>query len=212
YGVEVSFLEWIRIGLPVSICILVLCYLVITRIAFPNRLKSIPGSSKLIKQRLADLGAISKSERFVLAIFAVTALSWIFRPYINALLSLVFYGEPSVAILNDTVIAMAGGLLMFAVPTDLKKGEFLLSWDDMKRLPWGILILFGGGLCLAQSLEDSGLIQMVGDGITSWGSIKLWVMVLALSTIGLFLTELMSNVALTTIFVPVVFAIADGLG
>jgi len=212
YGVEVSFLEWIRIGLPVSICILVLCYLVITRIAFPNRLKSIPGSSKLIKQRLADLGAISKSERFVLAIFAVTALSWIFRPYINALLSLVFYGEPSVAILNDTVIAMAGGLLMFAVPTDLKKGEFLLSWDDMKRLPWGILILFGGGLCLAQSLEDSGLIQMVGDGITSWGSIKLWVMVLALSTIGLFLTELMSNVALTTIFVPVVFGIADGLG
>lgn len=212
YGMEVSFVEWIRIGAPVSVCVLVLCYLVITRIAFPNRLKSIPGSSKLIRQRIAGLGAISKPEKFVLIIFTLTALSWIFRPYLNALLSLVFYGDSSVAILSDTVIAMAGGLLMFAIPTNLRKGEFLLTWDDMKRLPWGILILFGGGLCLAQSLEDSGIIQMVGDGITSWGDIDLWVMILALSAISMFLTELMSNVALTTIFVPVVFGIADGLG
>lgn len=212
YDLEISFVEWFKIGLPVSVCILMLCYLVITRLAFPNKLASIAGSANLIKTRLAGLGRISKPEKFVLVIFSLTAFCWIFRPYINAFLSSLFYGEPSVRILDDTVIAMAGGLLMFAVPTSIRKGEFIMTWEDMKRLPWGILILFGGGLCLARSLEDSGIIQMIGDGIASWGNINQWVMILALAAIALFLTELMSNVALTTIFVPVVFGIADSLG
>lgn len=212
YNLEISFVEWFKFGLPVSICVLVLCYLVITRVAFPNRLSSIPGSGKLIKARIAALGPISKPERFVLFIFSLTAFSWIFRPYMNAFLSSLFYGEPSVRILDDTVIAMAGGLLMFAVPTSLRKGEFILTWDDMTRLPWGILILFGGGLCLARSLEESGIIQMIGDSIASWDNLNKWVMILVLAAIAMLLTELMSNVALTTIFVPVVFGIADGLG
>jgi sodium-dependent dicarboxylate transporter 2/3/5 len=213
YQAELSFVEWIAIGLPVSVCILVLCYAVITRVAFPNHIRSIAGSSALIKARLAALGPVSKPEKLVLVIFMLTAFSWIFRPYLNDWLVFLFYGkDASVAILDDTVIAMVGGLLMFAVPTDLKKGEFILTWEDMQRLPWGILILFGGGLCLAGSLEDSGLIQLVGDGITSWGNVELWILILALSAISLFLTELMSNVALTTIFVPVVFGIADGFG
>ncbi|HEY8513620.1 MAG TPA: SLC13 family permease, partial [Cyclobacteriaceae bacterium] len=132
---------------------------------------------------------------------------------INDLLSVIFYGRgEDRAILDDTLIAMIGGLLMFTLPTNFRKGEFLLTWEDMKKLPWGILILFGGGLCLAKSLEDSGLIQLIGDGVTSWGQIDLWVLTLVLAGIALFLTELMSNVALTTIFVPVVFGIADGLG
>lgn len=213
YQAELSFVEWIAIGLPVSVCILVLCYAVITRVAFPNHIRSVAGSSALIKARLAALGPVSKPEKLVLVIFMLTAFSWIFRPYLNDWLVFLFYGkDASVAILDDTVIAMVGGLLMFAVPTDLKKGEFILTWEDMQRLPWGILILFGGGLCLAGSLEDSGLIQLVGDGITSWGNVELWILILALSAISLFLTELMSNVALTTIFVPVVFGIADGFG
>lgn len=212
YDMEISFVEWFGIGLPVSICILILCYLVITRLVFPNRLGSITGSAALIKSRIIGLGPISKSEKFVLVIFSLTAFSWIFRPYINAFISSLFYGEPSVRILDDTVIAMAGGLLMFAVPTNFRKGEFILTWDDMKRLPWGILILFGGGLCLARSLEESGIIEMIGNGIASWGKTDQWVMILVLAGIALFLTELMSNVALTTIFVPVVFGIADGLG
>src|SRR5690606_23413127 len=82
----------------------------------------------------------------------------------------------------------------------------------MERMPWRSLILFGGWLCLARSLEESGLIQMSGDSVTAWGEIDLWILTLALAGIALFLIELMSNVALTTIFVPVVFGIADGLG
>ncbi|MDV3310047.1 MAG: DASS family sodium-coupled anion symporter [Cyclobacteriaceae bacterium] len=213
YEDNVSFTEWLTIGAPIAVAVLVLCYVVITRIAFPNQLKSIRGSSGVIKARLTELGPLTKAERMVLVIFGLTAFSWIFREYINSFLSLVFYGPGAgVKILDDTLIAMTGGLLMFSLPINLRKGEFLLSWEDMKRMPWGILILFGGGLCLARSLEESGLIQMIGDSVTAWGEIDLWILTLALAGIALLLTELMSNVALTTIFVPVVFGIADGLG
>lgn len=213
YEGSVTFTEWLAIGLPVTVAVMILCYLVITRVAFPNQLKSIKGSSAVIQSRLAELGPLTTPERMVLIIFGLTAFSWIFRDYLNDFLSLVFYGRgEGREILDDTLIAMTGGLMMFALPTNFSRGEFLLSWDDMKRLPWGILILFGGGLCLARSLEDSGLIQLIGDGVTSWGEIDVWVLTLALSAIALLLTELMSNVALTTIFVPVVFGIADGFG
>lgn len=213
YEDNVTFTEWLAVGLPVSLTVLILCYVIITRIAFRNQLKSIKGSSGVIRARLAEMGPLSKAERMVLIVFGITAFSWIFRDFINDLLSVIFYGRgEDRAILDDTLIAMIGGLLMFTLPTDFRKGEFLLTWEDMKKLPWGILILFGGGLCLAKSLEDSGLIQMIGDGVTSWGQVNLLVLTLILSAIGLFLTELMSNVALTTIFVPVVFGIADGFG
>src|SRR5690606_6481972 len=187
-------------------------YVVITRVVFPNHLKKIEGSAELIQAKLTSLGSLSLSEKLVLVVFFLTSFSWIFRPYINEGLSIIFYDGVTTDILDDTVIAMAGGLLMFSVPVNLKKGEFLLTWDDTRRLPWGILILFGGGMCLAKSLEDVSLIQMIGGAIASGGSIQLWILVLVLAGISMFLTELMSNVALTTIFVPVVFGIADGLG
>src|SRR5690606_6914221 len=211
--VNVTFPDWLAVGFPASLTVLILCYVIITRIAFRNQLKSIKGSSGVIRARLAEMGPLSKAERMVLIVFGITAFSWIFRDFINDLLSVIFYGRgEDRAILDDTLIAMIGGLLMFTLPTNFRKGEFLLTWEDMKKLPWGILILFGGGLCLAKSLEDSGLIQMIGDGVASWGQVNLLVLTLILSAIGLFLTELMSNVALTTIFVPVVFGIADGFG
>lgn len=213
YEEIITFTDWIVIGMPVAIAVLILCYIIITRVAFPNNLKSIKGSAAVIRSRLAELGPLSKPERMVLIVFGLTAFSWIFRAYINDFLSLVLYGGgEGRQVLDDTLIAMTGGLLMFALPTDFRKGEFLLSWDDMKRLPWGILILFGGGLCLARSLEDSGLIHLVGDAVTAWGEIDVWMLTLALAGIAMLLTELMSNVALTTIFVPVVFGIADGFG
>jgi solute carrier family 13 (sodium-dependent dicarboxylate transporter), member 2/3/5 len=213
YQQDITFLEWIKIGLPVSVCILILCYVIITRLAFPNHLKHIEGSATFIRNKLAALGQISKAEKLVLFVFFITSSGWIFRPYLNELINIFFYqGDTSRIILDDTVIAMTGGLLMFIVPTDTRKWEFILMWDDTKRLPWGILILFGGGMCLAKSLEDVGLIQMIGAGISSLGGIRLWTLTLALAGISILLSEFMSNVALATIFVPVVFGISDGLG
>jgi sodium-dependent dicarboxylate transporter 2/3/5 len=209
YQEDITFLQWFKIGLPVSMGIMALCYFMITRLLLPNHIKNVEGSAELIQSKLNALGRISRQEKFVLAIFFLTSFCWIFRPFINEWLSLLFYGGETKAILDDTVIAIAGGLLMFAVPVNTRTGEFIITWEDTKRLPWGILILFGGGMCLAKSMEEAGLIQQVGEAVAGLGTIQLWVMVLLLTGISLLLTEFMSNVALTTIFVPVVFGIAD---
>ncbi|HPD87643.1 MAG TPA: SLC13 family permease, partial [Proteiniphilum sp.] len=203
YDRDVSFATWMVIGIPLMLTILASCYIIITRILYPNRLKSIEGSAELISAKLKELGAISKEEKRVLVIFAVTCFFWIFRQNINALIGS--------NLLDDTTIAMTGGILMFITPIDLKSASFILDWGDMKNLPWGILLLFGGGLCLAQGMEDAGLVQMIGDQISKQGTMSTGTLVVALSAISMFLTELMSNVALTTIFVPVVLGIADGL-
>ena len=114
-------------------------------------------------------------------------------------------------LLDDTTIAMTGGLLMFVTPIDWKDSTFILDWTDMKNLPWGILLLFGGGLSLAQGMEDAGLVQLIGDQISQQGNLSTGGLIVTLSALSMFLTELMSNVALTTILVPVVLGIADGL-
>ena len=203
YDADVSFAKWMVIGIPTMLAILASCYVIITKILYPNRLQSIDGSSALISGKIKELGPISREEKRVLIIFAFTCFLWIFRQNINALID--------INLLDDTTIAMTGGILMFVTPIVLRNGKFLLEWPDMKNLPWGILLLFGGGLSLAQGMEDAGLVQLVGDQIARQGNLSTTTLVITLSGISMFLTELMSNVALTTIFVPVVLGIADGL-
>ena len=201
---EMEFSKWMLIGIPISCTMLMLTYLLITKVLFPNRLGVIKGSGDVLRKQLLELGKMSTEERLVAFIFAMTALGWIFKKYINLLLG----GE----FMNDTVTAMSGGLLMFLVPVNLKKGIFLMKWEDTRRMPWGILILFGGGLCLAKGMETTGLIQLIGDAISGSGHLQIWLITTILITIMLFMTELMSNVALTTIFIPVVIGIATGFG
>jgi sodium-dependent dicarboxylate transporter 2/3/5 len=204
YGKEISFAQWILIGLPVATLTLVSCYLIITRVLFPNKLPAIAGSGELIKTKLTELGTLKKEEKLVLTIFCITSFLWIFQQPINSIVAQ--------KILNDTNIAIAGGLLMFTIPSNVREHKFLLSWEDTRKLPWGILILFGGGICLAKGMESTGLIKAVGDSISSTHHLELSGLTLLLITVSVLLTEIMSNVALVTIFIPVVFAIATGLG
>lgn len=150
------------------------------------------------------LGKMGKEEKLVLLVFGLTSFFWIFQQAFNSVLQQKVF--------NDTNIAMAGGLLMFLIPVDIGKKTFLLDWEDTKRLPWGILILFGGGICLAKGMEASGIIKSLGDSIASQHHLEFWQLILLLITLSIILTEFMSNVALVTIFVPVVFAIANGMG
>jgi sodium-dependent dicarboxylate transporter 2/3/5 len=106
---------------------------------------------------------------------------------------------------------MGGGILMFITPVSLRRSEFVVDWQSTERLPWGILLLFGGGLCLAKGMEETGIVQLVGDTIAGQGRLSLWVIMLLLTAVMLFMTEVMSNVALTVIFVPVVLSMADSL-
>lgn len=203
YHQKIPFGKWMLFGFPLSLILLGTCYLIITSILFPNHLKKIHGSDELIKNKLKELGAIRKEEKLVLTIFTVTSLLWIFQQPLNILLRK--------EMLNDTNIAMLGGSLMFLVPSSLRHMKFLLSWRDTEKLSWGILILFGGGLCLAQGLSNAGIIQAVGASIAAQSTSVNWLL-FGLITASVFITELMSNVALVQIFIPVVFGIATNLG
>jgi len=202
YNLDVSFSSWMIVGIPLMVAILGGCYFIITRVLYRNHLPAIEGSAKLIENKLTELGKISKAEKLVMLIFSITCFFWIFRQNING-----FIGKN---LLDDTTIAMTGGIIMFLMPLNLKESKFVLDWTDMKNLPWGILLLFGGGLCLADGMADAGLVQLVGEKISSQHAMGPVTLILLLSLISMGLTEVMSNVALTTIFVPVVFGIAEG--
>lgn len=199
FNMEVSFAQWFIIGLPVSVLLLISTYFIITAVLFKNNLKQIEGSDVLIKNRLEMLGKLRKEEMWVLIVFGGTALLWMFQQLINNMLEK--------ELLNDTMIGMTGGLLMFLVPIDFKKSQFVLHWSDTEKMAWGILFLFGGGLCLAEGLNKAGIIPFIGQWIAGQNEFSIWLM-LTLIVISVTLTEFMSNVALVNVFVPVVFGIA----
>ncbi len=203
YHQKLDFGKWMLVGVPVATVLLLSTHLIITRILFPNNLDRIEGSDELISNKLSELGKISKEEKVVLFIFCLTSFFWIFQQALN---TIVFKRD----LLNDTNVAMMGGILMFIVPVNGPHGRFLLRWEDTVKLHWGILFLFGGGLCLAQGLEHTGIIQGVGHWIAGQSSFNVW-LILGLIVATVLLSEFMSNVALVQIFVPVIFGIADGM-
>jgi len=201
---EVSFAHWLSIGVPGGVIMLALTYVLVTRLLFPNNLKSIPGSGRVIADKLHNLGRMSRAEKLILLIFSVTVMGWMFKAQINQLLG--------GSLLTDHITAMAGGLAMFIVPHQLEPVKPILTWDDTKNLPWGILILFGGGISLGTAMEKVGIIDEIGEFVAGYGSINNFVLILLVSAIVLFMTELMSNVALVTIILPVLIAVARGMG
>jgi sodium-dependent dicarboxylate transporter 2/3/5 len=200
FHIKISFAEWFIVGFPVAALLVLANYFVVTRLLFPNHLASIEGSEQLIRQKLLELGPLRKAEKMVLIIFGLTALLWMIQQPLNTLLQTDF--------LNDTTIAMLGGVLMFSVPVNVRKGEFILNWKDTEKMAWGILFLFGGGLCLAEGLSTGGIIQAIGEWIGGQSNYSAW-LVLTLIVISVSLSEVMSNVALVNVFVPVVFGIAQ---
>lgn len=202
YNNDLEFGKWMLIGLPIAILLGTCCYLLVVHVLFPNRLPNLEGTDLLLNQKLKSLGTLRSAEKKVLTIFSLTAIGWILQLPINRMLQ--------EEILNDTNVAMFGGMLMFLVPTNFHQHEFLLHWDDTKRLPWSILLLFGGGICLAKGMESTGIITVIGETISSASSISKWTLLLSIITITVVLTEVMSNIALVTIFIPVVFAVAEG--
>ncbi len=202
YGYEVTFARWLLLGLPFAVVLLGLAYVLIVHVLFPNRLGRFEDAQTIIERELHDLGPMSKAERRTLLVFIATALAWIFRAQINQLLPIE---------IDDPEIAMLAAIALFLVPVNLEERQFLLSWKDTERLPWGILLLFGGGLSLAAALQYVGLIDLIGQGFSESRLAGL-VLIVGLTAVSVLLTELMSNVALVVVFLPVVGGIATGFG
>lgn len=202
YGVEVSFAKWMVLGLPFAAVMIAIIYWVLVKLLFPNHMGQFGHAQQLIKDELASLGRLSKGEKRILVIFVSTALAWIIRQPLDNLL-------PGIS-LSDTLIAIAATIVLFVVPVNFKAGRYVLDWKDTERLPWGILLLFGGGLSLAGALQRTGLIDLVGQQFEAVSTTAFWIL-LGLTAVSLFLTEVMSNLALVVVFLPVVGGIAMGL-
>lgn len=201
YGVEIGFGQWMLLGVPLVLVSLPLTWLILTRFLHPLKGSAFASGAEVIARELAQLGRRRRDETIVATITAVTALLWVIRPLL----------DPYVPGLNDTTIAMAGGFAMFVVPVDGSWRRFGLEWKDIERLPWSVLLLFGGGLALADSIQKTGLAVWLGSRL---GALEDWpvpLVALALTVVVIFLTELTSNTATAATFLPVIAAIATGM-
>ncbi|MFV1885216.1 MAG: SLC13 family permease [Balneola sp.] len=197
------FSEWLFFAFPLVVILFSSVYLINTKLVFPVRIKKLEGIGNLISSELKGLGKMGASERNVLIILIVTALLWIFRAQLTKL--------PFLEELNDTIIAIFATVMLFMWPSD-KKTEPLLVWKDTRKLPWDILLLFGGGITLAKGLEVTNVVGLLGDWISTSVAPNPLLVILVVCGFAVFLTEVMSNVALVAVFIPVSFVIAQNFG
>lgn len=201
YQVEITFTQWIVYGLPVSILLLTFCWIYLTRFAFKFKQKSFPGGRAEINRLLLELGKMRYEEKVVMIVFVATALAWITRSFLL---------QKLLPNLDDTIIAITAAVVLFLIPTQ-KKDRKILKWDEAVKLPWGILLLFGGGLALAQGFTATGLANWIGGQMTLLHGIQLLLIILILVAAVNFLTEITSNIATTSMLLPILAPIALSL-
>jgi len=205
YGYEITFAKWLMVGVPLVAVFLPLCWLWLIKIANPMKLKKVPGGRDLINQELKDMGSMSKGERWTALVFFITALGWIFRKQIGFIF-------PDPKMVTDAAIAMIGALVLFVIPINLKKNEFVMDWHWASKMPWGVLILFGGGLSMAAGFKVTKLADWIGLQVGLLEHAPIFVLVVAVATLIIFLTELTSNTATSAMVMPILAAVAIGLG
>ena len=187
-------------GIPLALVMLPLSWIVLTRLVFKVDFVTSAEARSELRRMKDEMGSISVPEIRVAIIFACMALLWMTRPLLTNL--------PGLGALDDSGIAMAGAIALFLVPSGSREDPLLLRWNYAERLPWGVLILFGGGLTLASAVSKTGLAEWLGMSLQAVGDLPLWVVVVAAAAMIIFLTELTSNTATTATFLPVVGAIA----
>lgn len=227
FNYTIGFVDWMLVFMPLTVVMIFGLYWVMVKWLYPNKISHSVEGKAFIQDELAKLGKISLPEKRVLIIFLITVFLWITKDLIN--------GFQNIIQLDDAIIAMAGGLTLFIVSAgtaasakanligaDNLKREFskeseivfstrLLEWEDTSKMAWGILLMFGGGIALAKALEDANLLQQLGSYIASFSSSNLLLMILVVTTLSVFLSEVMSNVAQVIVLAPVISSVAIAL-
>jgi sodium-dependent dicarboxylate transporter 2/3/5 len=206
---EVSFFDWLLIGGPFTLIFLPIVWLMVTRLLFRADLGEIAGGRQHFDEEYRKLGPLSRGEKTVLAVFCVTAFLWIFSPLLKGM---TIGDAKPLAALSDSVIAMMAAMALFLIPVDRAKGVRAMDWDTAVKLPWGVLMLFGGGLTLAASVEANGVSEFIGNASRGLAGLHPVVLLLAITAITVFLSELTSNTAQVATMVPVLAAMAPVLG
>ena len=202
YNIEINFLQWMSFGLPISIFLLFICWKYLTSVAYKFDNQNFDSGMNEINDQLKSLGKISYEEKSVMIIFIATALAWITQSFII---------KKYIPEIDDTIIAIIAAVTLFILPN--KKGDKkLLAWEDAVKLPWGILLLFGGGMALAKGFDSSGLAIWIGSQMSFFDAIPLLALLLFLVAMVNFLTEITSNLATTAMLLPVLVALAETIG
>ena len=204
HGIEIGFFRWMLIGTPIVLILLPITWFLLTHIAFHVSQEQSRQVAKVINEKLNALTPMSRAEYLLASILVLVATCWIFRP----LLLKVWPGQQ----LSDTGIAMTGALLLFLLPVDFKHGRFLLSWKEAAGIRWDVLILFGGGLALANAIGDSDLAVWTSNRLTELQALPFFILLLAVGTLIVFVGELASNTAMAAVFLPVAAATAMEMG
>lgn len=203
YGIELSFAKWMLFGVPLAWSFIFITWFYLVKLAFPSKLKTLPGGRAVIDKEKAELGRASAEEKLVFTIFILAALAWITRSF---LLSRFIDG------LSDGIIAVIFAILLFIIPSVNRKGDHLLDWETAVKLPWGILLLFGGGLAIASGFKSSGLSEWIGSQLMGLQGVSMFVMILLVCALVLALTEITSNTATASMMYPIMASLAVALG
>jgi len=199
YDVQIGFGQWMLLGLPLSIGMLIFIWWWLTRSGFTLA----GGDSRgLLETEMANLGPMSRAEKLVAMVFSLAAAAWILQPLLAGYVEGV----------NDTSIAIAAALALFLIPVNLRERVFLMDWEQANKAPWGVLLLFGGGLSLAGAIGESGLAEWIAESLGIFGALPLVLMIGLVALVIIFLTEITSNTATAAAFLPLLGALAVAQG
>ena len=198
YDYEITFMQWFMFGLPISLLLLFICWKYLTRYAFTFKQREFPGGKQEIRRLLHELGTISYEEKVIGIVFALTAFCWITRSFLL---------QKVLPAIDDTIIAVIFAILLFMISSKDKKRK-LIRWEEAVKMPWGIILLFGGGMALAKGFEVSGLASWLGSQMNILQGLPLLVLVMLLIAAVNFLTEITSNLATTAMLLPVLAPMA----
>jgi sodium-dependent dicarboxylate transporter 2/3/5 len=210
-GTDIGFVEWMGVGLPMTFVMLPVTWIVLTRFLYP------PGdlsgdASGVIESEREGLGSMSRGEKMTAIVFVLTALAWVLRSE-KTFGAFTIPGLETISPnIRDSTIAMTAAAVLFILPVNWKKGEFALDWRTAQRIPWGVLVLFGGGLSLARAMDQSGLAVWIGGFVASLDAVPVVVIIAVVATLVIFLTEVTSNTATSTMAMPIMAGAAMGLG
>ncbi|WP_181348899.1 DASS family sodium-coupled anion symporter [Thalassobacillus sp. CUG 92003] len=202
YNIDISFARWMLFGVPIAIVFIAIAWFYLVKIAFTMQVKELPGGKKVIEEEKQSLGKMAPEEKVVLTIFTLTSIAWITRSF--------FLAEINEGI-DDAVIAITAAITLFAIPSQRYKGDAIMNWDTAKGLPWGILLLFGGGLAIAAGFEESGLAKWAGEQLTVLENVNFFIILLAVIGLVIFLTEITSNTATASMIFPIMASLATAI-
>ena len=208
FGERITFFEWMLYGVPVAVVGLATVYVYVTRLAVVPRFEEVPAGDDVIDEELESLGPMSRQERLVLVVFVGMATAWIGASLVRQAELLPLPND------IDTVVAILGALVLFTVPTRTEDGEhtFLLDWTSGVKIPWGVILLFGGGLTIASGFGETGLAAWIGERLGLLEGVSVLVVLLAVVVMTVFLTEVTSNTATTAMLMPILAGVGIGIG